>query len=92
VFEGVVAHAHHPHDQWTFVLEGQMEFTLDGEKQLLLPAWGIPIHGRMGRVLLQSTMCLRREDYRKLRDTGWDVDIGSVDPILILHRFSGKNA
>jgi hypothetical protein len=37
----VIAPEHcHPHEQRTYVLEGQMEFTLDGETQLLLPCMG----------------------------------------------------
>lgn len=33
----VVPEHHHIHEQWTHVLEGEMEFTINGETQVLLP-------------------------------------------------------
>ena len=76
--EGLVAPLHsHPHEQWTFVLEGQMEFTLEGEKQLLLPGMGayIPSNAPHGAVAVTACKVIDvftpvREDYRKL-DAGY---------------------
>lgn len=72
--EGVVAPLHsHPHEQWTYVLEGQMEFTLNGEKQLLLPGMGayIPSNAIHGAVAVTACKVIDvfvpvREDYREL--------------------------
>ena len=72
--EGTVAPIHsHPHEQWTYVLEGQMEFTLDGEKQLLLPGMGALIPSNVLHGAFAVTACKVidvftpvREDYREL--------------------------
>ena len=72
--EGVAAPLHsHPHEQWTYVLEGEMEFTLDGEKQLLLPGMGayIPSNAMHGAFAVTACKVIDvfvpvREDYRAL--------------------------
>jgi quercetin dioxygenase-like cupin family protein len=75
----VVPIHHHMHEQWTYVLEGQMEFTLNGEKQLLLPGMGAYIHSNAEHGAVAVTACKVidvftpvREDYRKL-DTGYKI-------------------
>lgn len=75
---GVIAPLHsHPHEQWTYVLEGEMEFTLEGETQLLLPGMGalIPSNAVHGAKAVTACKVIDvftpvREDYRKL-DTGY---------------------
>ncbi|HMK05004.1 MAG TPA: cupin domain-containing protein [Ferruginibacter sp.] len=70
--EGVVVPIHsHPHEQWTFILDGQMEFTLDGEKKLLLPGMGayIPSNALHGAVAVTACTVIDvftpvREDYK----------------------------
>lgn len=72
--EGVTAPLHsHPHEQWTYVLEGQMEFTLDGEKQLLLPGMGayIPSNAIHGAFAVTACKVIDvfvpvREDYKNM--------------------------
>lgn len=72
--EGTLAPIHsHPHEQWTYVLEGKMEFTLDGEKQLLLPGMGAYIPSNVLHGAFAVTKCRVidvftpvREDYRGL--------------------------
>jgi len=72
--EGVTAPLHsHPHEQWTYVLEGEMEFTLDGEKQLLLPGMGayIPSNAIHGAFAVTGCKVIdvfvpAREDYRAM--------------------------
>ncbi len=72
--EGTLAPIHsHPHEQWTYVLEGQMEFTLDGEKQMLLPGMGayIPsdtLHGAFAVTACKviDVFVPVREDYRAM--------------------------
>ena len=72
--EGVIAPIHsHPHEQWTYILEGQMEFTLDGEKQLLLPGMGAYIPSNVLHGAFAVTACKVidvftpvREDYKAL--------------------------
>ncbi len=72
--EGVVVPVHsHPHEQWTFILSGQMEFTLDGEKQLLTQGMGayIPSNAPHGAVAVTSCTIIDvftpvREDYKAL--------------------------
>lgn len=72
--EGVIAPIHsHPHEQWTFVLEGEMEFTLAEETQLLLPGMGafIPSNTLHGARAVTACKVIDvftpvREDYRSL--------------------------
>ena len=72
--EGVIVPVHsHPHEQWTYILEGQMEFTLNGEMQLLLPGMGAYIASNVlhGAVAVTSSKVIDvftpvREDYREL--------------------------
>mgnify|MGYP003549031776 FL=1 len=72
--EGVIVPVHsHPHEQWTYVLEGQMEFTLNGEKQMLLPGMGAYIAPDVLHGAVAVTACKVidvftpvREDYRAL--------------------------
>lgn len=72
--EGVIAPIHsHPHEQWTYILEGEMEFTLDGEMQVLLPGMGafIPSNTLHGAKAVTACKVIDvftpvREDYRKL--------------------------
>ena len=71
---GVIAPIHsHPHEQWTYLLEGEMEFTLNGETQLLLPGMGAFIASNVLQGAVAVTACKVidvfnpvREDYRKL--------------------------
>lgn len=35
--DAIVPEHHHPHEQWTHLLEGELEFTIDGVTQVLLP-------------------------------------------------------
>ncbi|MFM6924080.1 MAG: cupin domain-containing protein [Ferruginibacter sp.] len=71
---GVIAPIHsHPHEQWTYVLEGEMEFTLNGETQLLLPGMGAFIASNVLHGAKAVTACKVidvftpvREDYKKL--------------------------
>jgi quercetin dioxygenase-like cupin family protein len=73
---GVIAPIHsHPHEQWTYVLEGQMEFTLDGETQLLLPGMGafIPSNALHGAVAVTACKVIDvftpvREDYKAMKN------------------------
>ncbi|MBK6381577.1 MAG: cupin domain-containing protein [Chitinophagaceae bacterium] len=70
---GVIAPIHsHPHEQWTYVLEGQMEFTLDGETQMLLPGMGAFIPSNVLHGAKAVTACKVidvftpvREDYKQ---------------------------
>ena len=72
--EGVIVPEHsHPHEQWTYILEGEMEFTLNGEKQLLLPGMGAFIGSNVLHGAFAVTACKVidvftpvREDYREL--------------------------
>ena len=71
---GVIAPMHsHPHEQWTFILEGEMEFTLNEETQMLLPGMGafIPSNALHGAVAVTACKVIDvftpvREDYREL--------------------------
>ena len=78
--EGVIVPVHnHIHEQWTYILEGQMEFTLNGETQLLTPGMGalIPSNAPHGAVAVTACKVIDvftpvREDYQKL-DTGYKI-------------------
>ncbi len=73
---GVIAPLHsHPHEQWTYVLEGEMEFTLEGETQLLLPGMGalIPSNAVHGAKAVTACKVIDvftpvREDYRAMKN------------------------
>jgi len=72
--QGVIVPEHnHPHEKWTYILEGEMEFTLEGETQLLLPGMGayIPSNARHGAVAVTACKVIDvftpiREDYKAL--------------------------
>ena len=72
--EGIIVPVHsHPHEQWTYILEGQMEFTLNGETQLLLPGMGAYIPSNALHGARAVTFCKVidvftpvREDYKAL--------------------------
>lgn len=64
---------HHVHEQWTHVLEGELEFTMDGETHLLtagrtayVPS-NVPHSGRaLTKVKLIDCFLPVREDFKKL--------------------------
>ncbi len=70
--EGTIVPMHsHPHEQWTYIIDGKMEFNLDGEKQLLLPGMGafIPSNTMHGVVAVTACTVIDvftpvREDYK----------------------------
>ena len=72
--EGVTVPVHsHPHEQWTYIVEGEMEFTLDGETRLLLPGMGAFIASNVLHGAVAVTACKVidvftpvREDYKAL--------------------------
>jgi quercetin dioxygenase-like cupin family protein len=72
--KGVIVPIHsHPQEQWTYILEGEMEFTLNGETQLLLPGMGAFIASNVLHGAVAVTACKVidvftpvREDYKKL--------------------------
>jgi quercetin dioxygenase-like cupin family protein len=56
--EGVIIPEHsHPHEQWTYIVEGQMDFTLNGEKQLLIPGMGAHIPSNVLHAAVAVTAC-----------------------------------
>lgn len=72
--KGVTVPVHsHLHEQWTYVVEGEMEFTLNEEKQLLLPGMGAFIASNVPHGAVAVTACKVidiftpvREDYKAL--------------------------
>ena len=78
--EGTVVPIHnHVHEQWTLILEGQMEFTLNGEKQLLTSGMGAFIPSNAPHGAVAGTACTGggvftpvREDYKKLWVRNWE--------------------
>jgi quercetin dioxygenase-like cupin family protein len=72
--EGVKVPEHsHAQEQWTYILEGQLEFTLNGEKQILLPGMGAFIASGILHGAVAVTDCKLidvftpvREDYKAL--------------------------
>ena len=71
--QGAVIPSHrHPHEQITYILSGQMEFTLEGEKRLLKAGEGVVIppekeHGAVitgGPAKALDAWYPIREDYR----------------------------
>ncbi|MEO6254502.1 MAG: cupin domain-containing protein [Ferruginibacter sp.] len=74
--EGVTIPEHrHPHEQWTYILEGQMQFTLDGVQQLLIPGMGAYIPSDSLHSAVAVTACKvidvftpMREEYKALEE------------------------
>ncbi len=74
--EGVIVPVHsHPQEQWTYILEGEMEFTLNGETQMLLPGMGAFIASNSLHGAVAVTACKVidvftpvREDYRAMKN------------------------
>jgi len=72
--KGVTVPVHsHMHEQWTYVVEGEMEFTLNGETRLLLPGMGAFIASNVLHGAVAVTACKVidvftpvREDYKAL--------------------------
>ena len=72
--QGVTVPVHsHPQEQWTYILEGKMEFTLNGETQLLQTGMGAFIASNVLHGAVAVTACKVidvftpvREDYREL--------------------------
>ena len=61
----------HPHEQITFLIQGEFEFNLDGEKKVIGPGWGviIPPNVPHSGIALEECVILDafypvREDYR----------------------------
>ena len=66
---------HHPHEQWTHVLEGEFEFTIAGETKIFRPGVSayIPPHApHSGKALTDCKVidcfCPVREDFVKLEE------------------------
>ncbi|MEO7307155.1 MAG: cupin domain-containing protein [Ferruginibacter sp.] len=74
--EGVIIPEHsHPNEQWTYIVEGQMDFTLNGEKQLLIPGMGAYIPSDALHSAVAVTACKvidvftpMREEYKALEE------------------------
>lgn len=72
--EGAVLPDHqHPNEQWTHVLGGRMEFTLDGETRVLEPGMAVHIppmtrHGARALTRVEAMDCFwpAREDFKAL--------------------------
>lgn len=72
--EGAVLPEHnHIHEQWTHLLEGSLEFTLDGETQLMTPGISVFIPSdakhsakAITRVKLIDAFLPAREDFKTL--------------------------
>ena len=48
---------HHPHEQWTHVIEGEMIFNLDGDEQLLKPGMAVFIPSNLPHGARSVTGC-----------------------------------
>ena len=69
----LVAEHSHPHEQWTFILEGDFEFTINGTTQLLKQDMAAHIpsnapHSARALTPVKAIDCFTpcREDFRKL--------------------------
>jgi quercetin dioxygenase-like cupin family protein len=47
----------HPHEQWSHVLEGELEFDIDGEKMLLTPGMTAYIPSNAPHSAVAHTQC-----------------------------------
>ena len=58
VEKGITVPMHsHPHEQWTHILEGEMEFTINGETQILLPGMAAHIPSNLPHTVTAITEC-----------------------------------
>ncbi|HZV69160.1 MAG TPA: cupin domain-containing protein [Saprospiraceae bacterium] len=69
----IVGEHHHIHEQWTHVLEGELEFTLGGETQIMTPGITAHIpsdipHSAIALTRVKVMDCFRpvREDFKTL--------------------------
>jgi len=69
----VVTEHSHPHEQWTYVLEGEFEFTMDGKVHLLKQGMAAHIpsntpHAARALTAVKVIDCFTpcREDFKKL--------------------------
>src|SRR5687767_584158 len=53
----IVAEHHHIHEQWTHVIEGEMEFVIGGEKRLLRPGMAAFIPSNAVHSAVAATEC-----------------------------------
>ncbi len=47
----------HPHEQWSHVIEGQLEFTIDGETEILIPGMTAFIPSNLSHSAKALTLC-----------------------------------
>ena len=75
----IVSEHHHIHEQWTHVLEGELEFTIDGETQIM--TFGITAHmpsdvphsaRALTRVKVLDCFMPVREDFKTLEP--WSIN------------------
>ena len=69
----VLPEHHHVHEQWTHVMEGRLEFTLDGETQIMTPGISVFIPSDVVHSARALTACKVldaflpvREDFKSL--------------------------
>lgn len=68
---------HHPHEQWTHVLEGSLEFTLDGETQIMTPGISVYIPSDVRHHARALTKCKVLDAFLPVRE-----DFKSLEPWL----------
>jgi len=75
----VLPEHHHVHEQWTHLVEGQLQFTLDGETRILSPGESVFIPSEQKHSAKALTLCKLidaflpvREDFKTL--ARWNVE------------------
>ena len=53
----IVPEHHHPHEQWTHMLQGELEFTIGGETQVLLPGMAAHMPSNVPHSVRAITEC-----------------------------------
>jgi quercetin dioxygenase-like cupin family protein len=73
----VLPEHHHIHEQWTHVLEGQLEFTLGGETQIMGPGISAQIPSDVPHSARAITRCKVMDAFMPVRE-----DFKSLEPWL----------
>ena len=76
----VLPEHHHVHEQWTHVIEGRLEFTLDGETQIMTPGISVFIPSNTVHSAIAQTRCKLIDAFLPVREDFKSLELWSRDP------------
>lgn len=72
----IVPEHKHPHEQWTHLLEGEFEFTINGETQILLPGMAAQIPSNTLHSARAITECKIIDCFMPVREDFVALEVG----------------